>query len=240
MRSTVLALIPARAGSKRLPHKHQRLIGGTPVIEYTIRAASEAQLVTKVVVATDDDGIADIARACGVDILVRPQELCQDTSPIDDTLKFACRELGNSMGSPLHQLLWLQADVPIRLPGMIDRAISTLASDQQATAAVTGYQVNQHPDWMKELSPDGFLAPLFSETRAYRMQDLPDRFLLDGAVVAIRPEYLEKSSAMIGPHQYLGPRPRLLLHKHPMYSLNIDTDVQLELAEFYLRNISQR
>ena len=64
MSSTVLALIPARAGSKRLPHKHQRLIGGVPVIEYTIRAALEAQSVTKAVVATDDDVVADIAQAC--------------------------------------------------------------------------------------------------------------------------------------------------------------------------------
>ena len=240
MNSTVLALIPARAGSKRLPHKHQRLIDGSPVIEYTIKAALEAELVTKVVVATDDDVVADIGRSCGADILIRPKELCRDTSPIDDTLNFACREIGSSMGSQIDQLLWLQADVPVRLPGMIDRAVSTLSVDQHATAAVTGYQVSQHPGWMKTLSSDGFLVPLYSDTHAHRMQDLPEHFLLDGAVVAIRPAYLEKARSTSGPHQYLGPRPRLLLHEHPMYSLNIDTDVQLELAEFYLRKISQR
>ena len=234
MKSAVLALIPARAGSKRLPHKHTRRIGGAPLIEYTINAAQAASLVSDVVVATDDDEVAEIGRACGVTILERPEALCRDTSPIDDTLQYAFHELAGSLGAPLEQLVWLQADVPIRQPGMIDRVVAALRVDCSATAAVTGLRVSQHPGWMKELNTEGFLVPVEPDVTAYRMQDLPDRFLLDGAVVAIHPANLEQCSEPAGVHRYLGRRPRLLLHEDPMYSLNVDTEKHLELAEFYL------
>lgn len=234
MQTKVVALIPARSGSKRLPRKNVHPIRGVPLIAYTIYASLLARFIDRLAVSTDDPEVIDVARAWGVEVIERPAEFCQDTSPIDEALRHALEAWRQVMGAPPEILVWLQADVPIRKPGLIDRAVEILRTDPRASAVATGFKVSQHPAWMKTIYGEGYLRSLNTHVAQYRMQDLPELFLLDGAVVAMRAKNLEEYGEPNGLHLYLGARPRLLLQEHPMYSLNVETAWQVELAEFYL------
>lgn len=228
-----LVVIPARGGSKRLPRKNALPLFGVPLIAYTIQAALAATRVERVVVSTDDAEIAAISREWGAEVIDRPAALSQDGSPIDDALKHALDVVTEPDAPAPAIIVWLQPDVPIRSPRVIDRAIGMLRASGEVTGVATGYKVTQHPAWMKSIDADGFLVPLNRDTSAFRIQDLPELFLFDGAVVAFHSANL-RSLSHAGVHLYLGPKPRLLLQDHAMYSLNIDTAEQFELAEMYL------
>jgi CMP-N-acetylneuraminic acid synthetase len=229
-----VAVIPARGGSKRLARKNVLPVRGVPLIAYTIHAARSATRITEVVVSTDDPEISAIAERWGARCIRRPPGLCLDTSPIDEALRHALAVLSEEPEEPPTTLVWLQADVPIRQPETIDRAVATLEADEGASAVVTGTPVSQPPAWMKVLTADGYLMPANPGITAYRWQDLEQFYLIDGAVIAIRPDNLVVYDRPSGIHQYLGDRARLLVQPHPMYSLNIETLEQLEVAEFYL------
>lgn len=235
----VFAVIPARKGSTRLPRKNLYPVRGIPLIAYTIHASLSAQCLDRVAVSTDDRDAMEVARSWGAEVIERPAELCQDTSPIDEALRHALQVLEHAMNAQPEILIWLQADVPIRKPGSIDQAVEMLRADCQASAVATGYKVSQHPAWMKTIDADGYLSSLDPRVTQYRAQDLPELFLLDGAIVAMRPENLETYREPAGLHRYLGKRPKLLLQEHPMYSLNVETSWHAELAEFYLERYPQ-
>ena len=235
----VVALIPARAGSTRLRGKNVYPIRGVPLIAYTLQAALATESVGRVAVSTDDPKVMEVGLSWGAQIIERPAEFCRDTSPIEEALRHALEFWRQTMEPRPQILVWLQADVPIRRLGLIDEAVEILRSDGQTSGVATGFRVSQHPAWMKTIDPNGHLRPLDPHIAQYRAQDLPDLFLLDGAIVAIRPENLEQYGEPTAIHMYLGKTPRLLLQDHPMYSLNIETLGQAELAEFYLERYPQ-
>jgi N-acylneuraminate cytidylyltransferase len=228
-----LVVIPARGGSKRLPRKNVRPLFDRPLMAYTIHAARTATRVGHIVVSTDDPEIAAVAREWGADVVERSGHLSDDLAPIDEALRHALDVVTGREGVSPVSVAWLQADVPLRDTEVIDRAIGLLASDEGITGVATGYRVSQHPAWMKTIDADGHIVPLHPEVTAFRMQDLPDLYLLDGAVVVMRAEILRRTAGG-GVHAYLGSRPKLLLQSHPMYSLNVDTAEDFELAEMYL------
>src|SRR5688572_2045440 len=90
---TVLALVPARGGSKRIPKKNIKKLKGKPLISYAIRALKKAKSVDRIVVSTDDEGIARVARRLGAEILMRPQSLAKDTVPMAPVIAHAVRSL---------------------------------------------------------------------------------------------------------------------------------------------------
>ena len=228
----VIAVIPARGGSKRLPRKNVRVLWEIPLIAYPIHAALSADFIDTVLVSTDNDEIADVARKWGAEIVERPVEISRDTSPIDEALRHALQFWHRKANVAPEMLVWLQADVPIHKPGMIDRVVQMLRTDGNASAVATGYRVSEHPSWMKTMDADGYMYPLEPSMTTYRLQDLPDLFLLDGAIMAMRPDNLENDE--VGLHVYLGEHPRLLVQEHPMYSLNVETMEQMEIAQFHL------
>lgn len=228
-----LVIIPARGGSKRLPRKNVRLLLGAPLMAYAIHAARSACRVDRIVVSTDDAEIAAVSREWGADVIARPASISQDHSPVDEALRHAVDVVAGETGHVPSIAVWLQPDVPIRQAGMIDAAIEILEARPDISGAATGYRVWQHPAWMKTLDDDGIMAPYAPEIAAFRTQDLPTLFMLDGAVVAFRSETL-RSLTQVGVHLYLGERARLLEQPHAMYSLNIDTPEQFDLAEMYL------
>lgn len=113
----ILAVIPARGGSKGIPKKNIRSIAGKPLIAWTIEAAKASRLINRCVVSTEDRRIAGIARACGAEVLTRPKSLSGDRTPTLSVLQHALARL------PADIVVLLQPTSPVRSHGLIDSCI---------------------------------------------------------------------------------------------------------------------
>jgi CMP-N,N'-diacetyllegionaminic acid synthase len=214
----VLALIPARGGSKGIPGKNIRVVGGKPLLAYTAEAALAARCVDRVVVSTDDEAIADAARAAGCDVpFMRPAELASDTAGSVDVALHALSQLPG-----YDVLVLLQPTSPLRTADDVDAACALLANG--AASCVSVCAVEEHPWWMYRID-GGRLLPLMPDAkRATRRQDLPAVYSLNGAIYAIDAKRLSEQRGFVGEDTaaYVMPAER---------SLDIDTPLQLAAFE---------
>ena len=133
---TTVAIIPARGGSRRLPRKHLRSLGGRPLIAHTLAAALEAARVDRVIVSTDDDAIAATARRAGAEVpFARPAELAADDTPTLPVIQHAVAWL-EQRGVRVEVVVTLQATTPLRPAGEID-AVVALLDDPEVRSAVS-------------------------------------------------------------------------------------------------------
>lgn len=230
----VLCVIPARGKSQRAPGKNIKPLSGKPLIGYTIEAALESKLVDRTVVSTDSPDIAKVAEESGAKTVVRPAELASATSPIDDALRHAVRQLERQEGFSPDIVVLLQANVPVRKKGEIDEVIKRLMETEDATAVVTVYRIDQRPEWMKILDREtGRITPYMEPTGKYRMQDLPELYLIDGAVLAVKTDVLMTTEGDRKIHAYLGGRIYAVIHDKK-YSTEVDEEEDFETAEYFL------
>src|SRR3954468_20502083 len=124
--SEIVAIIPARGGSKRIPAKNLVEIAGLPLVVHSIRHALKAESVGRVYVSTDDSAIADLARAEGAVVVERPAELADDTASSEAALKHVLDAHVAETGSDPDLVVFLQATSPVRRPGEIDAAVAAL------------------------------------------------------------------------------------------------------------------
>lgn len=181
---SLLAVIPARGGSKGLPGKNIAELGGRPLIAWTIAAAKSAVAVTRVIVSTDDQAIADAAASAGADVpFLRPASLSTDTASSVDVMAHALRQ---SPGYP--QAVLLQPTSPFRTGADIDAA-HALMNRFAAPSCVSVTTVTESPYLMFEAMNDGRLSRLLPEPMSgLRRQDLPHVVRLNGAMYFVRPE----------------------------------------------------
>ena len=179
---TILALIPARGGSKGVARKNVRLAGGRPLIAWSIEAARASRLVDRVVVSSDDDEIIAAARAWGAEVpFRRPGELARDETPAIDVALHALEVLGD-----FDYLVLLQPTSPLRTAAHIDDCIR-LCDDAGTSSTVSVVAADPSPYWMYFVDPAGRMRPVIEGTaRATRRQDLPPAFALNGAVYVTR------------------------------------------------------
>jgi CMP-N,N'-diacetyllegionaminic acid synthase len=124
---TAVCVIPARGGSKGVPRKNLREVVGKPLLVWTIEQALAVATPLEVVVSTDDEEIAEVARAAGASVpFLRPPELAQDTTPTEPVVRHALAELDRT-GTVATTVMLLQATSPVRLPGTLDRALDEFA-----------------------------------------------------------------------------------------------------------------
>lgn len=128
----ILGLIPARGGSKGVPRKNIKEIYGKPLIAWTIEKAKAAKLLDKIVVSTDDDEIAEVARNYGADVLIRPAHLASDTASTQDVMVHALKNY------PADILVLLQPTSPCRRDGLIDECINDFTANEYDSLA-TGF-----------------------------------------------------------------------------------------------------
>ena len=119
---STLCVIPVRGGSKGIPRKNLRDVGGKPLVVWTIEQALEAKDV-RVVVSTEDEEIASVARAAGAEVIDRPAELAQDTTATEPVIVHAMDYLRDKEGYEPEFVMLLQATSPVRLPGTLARAV---------------------------------------------------------------------------------------------------------------------
>lgn len=160
----VLAVIPARGGSKRYPRKNIANLGGKPMIAWSIAAANRAKLVTEVVVSTDDDEIASVARQHGGNVpFRRPDALAGDAVRNSETLVHAVEWFRDERGQAFDIVLLLQPTSPLRQSFHIDAAIEALwNSDALTVASVTGPHKKRDVA-IKRITPEGRLVNYYAD-----------------------------------------------------------------------------
>jgi CMP-N,N'-diacetyllegionaminic acid synthase len=196
----VLALIPARGGSKSIPRKNIIEIAGKPLIAWSIQHALESTRITRVVVSTEDPEIADVARQFGAEVpFVRPAEYAEDLSPDIDVFRHALEFLAEAEGYQPEIVAHLRATGPVRRVGDIDAAIDILAARPDADALRSVSLVHQTPYKMWQVGDDGVMEPLLrldgvQDPQSVPRQVLPSVYWQNGYVDLLRPRALEKGS----------------------------------------------
>lgn len=190
----VLAIIPARKGSKGLPLKNVRPLGGKPLLAWPIAAARASRHVDRVIISTDDQGFADIAVAHGADApFLRPAELASDSAPSIGFILHAVDALA-AAGEAYDYVVLLEPTSPLTEGSDVDAALERLAaSDADAIVGVTALETN-HPAYAVRLRDDGVIDPLQPGGFAAmpRRQDLEPVFGLDGSLYISTVEALRR------------------------------------------------
>ena len=190
----ILALIPARGGSKGIPRKNIRLFAGYPLIAYTIAAALQAETVTRIIVSTEDEEIAEVARKYGADTpFMRPVELAADQTTDLPVFQHALNWLAEHENYHPEIVLHLHATSPFRPLGFVDRAVRLLQDDPDAECVRSVVSPGQNPYKMWRIdAQSGRLLSLITvqgidEPYNYPRQSLPAVYLQTGHANAIRP-----------------------------------------------------
>jgi len=219
----VLALIPARGGSKGIPRKNVKPIAGKPLIAWTIEAALRSSSLSDVVVTTDDEEIAEVSRRHGAHTpFMRPGHLAQDHTAGIDPVLHALEELPR-----FDAVLLLQPTSPLRTTADIDACVR-LACDTAAACVVSVCEPTQHPYWTYRLDTTGRLRPLIDLPAVTRRQDLPPLYAANGALYFARTEWLQSKRTFITPETlaFVMPAER---------SVDLDTPLDWKLAELLLK-----
>ena len=182
MRVRVLALIPARGGSKGLPGNNTRPLAGQSLIERATRCARQSGVVDRIVLSTDDPEAAAIARGCGADVpFMRPAALASDSAPMFDVVTHALDELARGGYIP-DALLLLQPTSPLRQPRHITRALELLPGND-AVCSVVPLPPTHNPYYVMRIREDGALDNFLADGKRFtRRQDVPAAYVRDGTI----------------------------------------------------------
>jgi len=228
----VLAIIPARGGSKGIPHKNIRLFAGHPLIAYSIMAARQAETVTRVIVSTDDPQIAEVARKYGAEVpFMRPDELAQDNTLDLPVFQHALAWLiANEAYSP-EVVVQLRPTSPVRPVGLVDEAVRLLLTNPEADSVRGVVPAGQNPHKMWRIDPKSgqmrnlLQVPGLAEPYNAPRQALPPVFWQTGHIDAIRPSTILEKESMSG--EIILP-----VKIDPRYTVDIDGPSDWQRAEW--------
>jgi YrbI family 3-deoxy-D-manno-octulosonate 8-phosphate phosphatase len=226
----VLAIVPARGGSKSIPHKNIRSFAGHPLIAYSIAAGLQAKSVTRTIVSTDDEQIAEVAKKFGAEVpFMRPARFSQDATLDLPVFQHALSWLAKNEDYHPDVLVQLRPTSPVRPQNCVDEAVKILLA-HPGTDSVRGVvMAGQNPFKMWRIQPDGSMKPLIKvkgvpEAFNVPRQELPDVYWQTGHIDAIRPSAILKKNSMSGSNI----RPLVM---NPLYTVDIDTLLDWENAE---------
>jgi len=224
-RFKILAVIPARSGSRGIPNKNIRLLCDKPLIYYTIAAALQARLVDRVVVSTDSGQIAEIAKAYGAEVpFLRPAELARDDTPRLPVIRHAVSFLKENQNYRPEIIVTLQPTSPMRQAEHIDAAINMLGTASVDSVASV-CEAEHSPYWMRRLGPRGTLVDVMPPgENNTRRQDLPKIYRLNGAIFA------ETYAALMEEETSQDRETRAFIMERK-YSIDIDEDLDFQVAE---------
>lgn len=231
--SEILALIPARGGSKSIPRKNIRLFAGHPLIAYSIAAGLQAQTVTRVIVSTDDEQIAAVARQYGAETpFLRPAEYAQDNTTDLPVFQHALGWLAEHENYHPEIVIQLRPTSPIRPLDCVDSAVQLLIEHPEADSVRGVVSSGQDPHKMWRITLDGRLAPLLTvpglaEPYNAPRQTLPPTYWQTGHIDAIRISTIEAKKSLSGDII-------LPLILDPKYTIDIDTLNDWQRAEWLI------
>lgn len=231
----VVAIIPARGNSKSIPRKNVKEFAGHPLIAFSIAAGLQARSVSRVIVSTDNEEIADVARRYGAEIpFMRPDEFAQDQTPDLPVFKHALEWLHEHEGYQPDIVIQLRPTSPIRPKTCVDSAVAILNDHPKADSVRGVVLAGQNPYKMWHIKKKGILEPILTVKgikEAYNAprQDLPLVYWQTGHIDAIRPQTILEKNSMTGDAIY----PLII---DPMYTVDIDTLVDWRNAEQLVRD----
>jgi CMP-N,N'-diacetyllegionaminic acid synthase len=196
----VLGLVPARGGSKGVPRKNVRPLGGRPLLHWTAEAALAATRLSRVVLTTDDPEIAEVGGAGGLEVpFLRPAELARDETPTLPVVQHALRML-EAAGDRFDAVCLLQPTSPFRTPQDIDACVALLAAgDADAVVTVLRVPAEHNPHWVYFRGGDGALRLATGEAEPIpRRQALPPAFHRDGSVYVTRRDVVLDGHSLYG------------------------------------------
>jgi len=229
----ILAVVPARAGSKGIKGKNLRLLNGYPLIHYMIRYALGSAHIFKVVLSTDSEEIAAVGRKCGATVpYLRPKELATDTAPINPTLKHVMGYC-DSKGWKADAVISLQPTSPLINSKIIDQAIELLIETGCDSVATVSEIKHGHPYRAKRLYADKRLENFcreFDGEKFLNRQERPPAYAYNGAIYLRKRCLVENWDGGMG----MGTDCRGLVIR-PEYAVNIDDEFDFKVAEIYLK-----
>lgn len=229
----VLAVIPARGGSKGLPGKNIRLFAGLPLIAHSILFAKMCPEINRCIVSTDSPDIAEVARQFGAEVpFVRPAELAQDGSPLWAVLQHALGCAEQPQGLRYDALLLLDPTSPARALSDIAGACRRLQGCPAADGVIGVSQPDFNPIWHCVVERDGWMADLHPEGAGYeRRQDVPTTYRINGSLYLWRTAFIRSQ-----PEGLWRTRGRHLVYEIPeRRAMSIDTAEQFERAELLVK-----
>jgi len=186
MNKEILAIIPARGGSKGLKRKNILDFMGKPLIAHTIEQAKNSKYISRIIVSTEDEGIAAISKEYGAEIpFMRPNELASDSSSANDVIEYTVKELEKREGYKPDLICLLQCTSPLRTSEDIDNTINKLFSTN-SDSAVSITEAKSNPYWTNILVDDKLQYFIEKGKEIKRRQDLPKIYELNGAVYVVK------------------------------------------------------
>jgi len=228
----VLALIPARGGSKRVPGKNLRPIGGKPLIKWTIDLALELKDICEVMVSTDDSEISRVAIDSGAMVpWLRPDFLATDEAKSIDVVIHAL-DWYETHFEKVDGLLLLQPTSPFRKLDVTQKGVELFKANN-GNSIIGVSPSSSHPNWTFKLK-DEFLSPIINESKIItRSQDLPAVYTVNGSFYLAAPEDLRKNNSFVASNSMP------LITTSPEEALDIDTIWDFELAQFLFSKLSK-
>lgn len=231
----ILGVITARGGSKGIPGKNIKMLGDKPLIAYTIESAKKSKLITHLIVSTDDEKIADVAKKYGADVpFMRPKELAQDTTSHLPVIQHAIKFMEEKSGIVFDYVVIFQPTSPFRTAEDIDGTIQKLI-DTGADSAVSlvEFDKSMHPMKAKKLEGNKVWAYCMEEVEGIRRQDIPTAYRRSGAVYAMKRDLLLKDNRLYGDFVvgYVVPKER---------SIDIDEPFDWIKAEYMFEDLKKK
>jgi CMP-N,N'-diacetyllegionaminic acid synthase len=219
----ILAIIPARGGSKGIHQKNIRNLAGKPLIAWTIESAIESKYIDRTIISSDDDEIIKVAKKWGGDVpFVRPKQLAEDDTPGINVIIHAIEKVPN-----YDYIMMLQPTSPLRIVEDIDGCIEYCFENHSKTC-VSVTEAESNPYWMYKLDKDNIMIPLLKPKKEfYQRQNLPKVYQLNGAVYIAEKNWLVKNKNFITNETlgYIMPQKR---------SFDIDGEMDFKIIEMVI------
>ncbi len=228
----LLAVIPARGGSKGLPGKNLRPLAGLPLIAHSIRLAERCPEIDCCIVSTDSEEIAAVARAYGAEVpFLRPSELAHDDTPMWPVLQHALHEMERRNNGRFESLLLLQPTAPCRLSEDVSHAVEMLDADLTAVGVIAVSEPPFNPRWVCVEESGGYMKRLFPEPTYYaRRQDVPISYRINGLLYLWRRDHVVNSPASRHFEE-----PHCMLVVPEIRACDVDTAQDMAMIELLLR-----
>jgi CMP-N,N'-diacetyllegionaminic acid synthase len=223
----ILAIIPARGGSKEIPRKNIKIFGGKPLISYSIESAMKSKCITRIIVSTEDLEIRKISMKYGAETITRPPNLAGDDSATIDVILHSLNFLKENENYVPDIVVLLQPTSPLRLAEDIDDSIERFINND-CDSVISVCKLDTSPYWSLKIVKN-YLKPAFGEKYLEsKRQDLPNLYVLNGSIFISTPKILKKFNSFQNEKTiaYLMP---------PERSVDIDTELDFIVAEFLMK-----